>query len=302
MEDREIVCVLGPSGSGKSTLLRAVAGLAPEATGHVRWNGADLAGVPPHRRGFGLMFQDHALFPHRDVIGNVSFGLRMQRAAAGRSRGAGRARRSRSVGLAGFDHRRVARAVGRRAAARRAGPRARARARGSSCSTSRSAPSTARCATGSWPSCARCSSSSASRSLFVTHDHDEAFGLADRVVVMHDGRIDQSGSPAEVWDHPADPFVARFLGWNVTTALGHGLVAVRPEGLRLTAAGGTAGVVTGRTFRRDHFLVEVEPVGQEPGADGPERLEVAVGLQEIVPEVGAAVEVELVLGAAVRFA
>ena len=140
--------------------------------------------------------------------------------------------------------------------------------------------------------------------VFVTHDHDEAFGLADRVVVMHDGRIAQSGSPAEVWDHPADPFVARFLGWNVTRALGHGLVAVRPEGLRLTAAGGTAGVVTGRTFRRDHFLVEVEvePVGQEPGADGPERLEVALGLQEIVPEVGAAVEVEMVLGAAVRFA
>ena len=83
----------------------------------------------------------------------------------------------------------------------------------------------------------------------------------------------------------------------MTRALGHGLVAVRPEGLRLTAAGGTAGVVTGRTFRRDHFLVEVEPVGQEPGADGPERLEVAVGLQEVVPEVGAAVEVEMVLGA-----
>ena len=61
--------------------------------------------------------------------------------------------------------------------------------------------------------------------------------------------------------------------------------------------------MTGRTFRRDHFLVEVESaVGQEPGADGPERLEVAVGLQEIVPEVGAAVEVEMVLGAAVRFA
>ena len=55
---------------------------------------------------------------------------------------------------------------------------------------------------------------------------------------MHDGRVAQSGSPAEVWDHPADPFVARFLGWNVTRALGRGLVAVRPEGLRLTEAGG----------------------------------------------------------------
>src|SRR5262249_33145196 len=79
VDDRAIVSVLGPSGSGKSPLLRAVAGLVPEASGVVRWDGVDLRGVPPHRRGFGLMFQDHALFPHRDVIGNVSFGLRMQR-------------------------------------------------------------------------------------------------------------------------------------------------------------------------------------------------------------------------------
>ena len=100
------MCVLGPSGSGKSTLLRAVAGLAPEATGQVRWDGADLAGVPPHRRGFGLMFQDHALFPHRDVIGNVRFGLRMQRRP--RAEADERARATLAlVGLAGFEHRRV---------------------------------------------------------------------------------------------------------------------------------------------------------------------------------------------------
>ncbi len=74
----EVVAVLGPSGSGKSTLLRAVAGLQPLDAGSMRIDGRDLHGVPVHRRGVGLMFQDHALFPHRDVAGNVGFGLRMQ--------------------------------------------------------------------------------------------------------------------------------------------------------------------------------------------------------------------------------
>ena len=101
--DHEVVCVLGPSGSGKSTLLRATAGLEPPTTGRVAWDGDDLTGLPPHRRHFGLMFQDHALFPHRDVLGNVAFGLRMQRLAKdavderrARRAGPGRPRRLRA--------------------------------------------------------------------------------------------------------------------------------------------------------------------------------------------------------------
>jgi thiamine transport system ATP-binding protein len=75
----ERVAVLGPSGSGKSTLLRVLAGLHPPDAGTVRFDGVDLTGVPPHRRGIGLLFQDLQLFPHRDVGANVGFGLRMQR-------------------------------------------------------------------------------------------------------------------------------------------------------------------------------------------------------------------------------
>jgi thiamine transport system ATP-binding protein len=76
--DREIVAVQGPSGGGKSTLLRVIAGLLVPDGGRVLWDGVDLAGVPPHLRRFGLMFQDNQLFPHRDVGQNVAFGLRMQ--------------------------------------------------------------------------------------------------------------------------------------------------------------------------------------------------------------------------------
>ena len=294
VSEREIVSVLGPSGSGKSTLLRAVAGLAPEATGRVRWNGVDLAKVPPHRREFGLMFQDHALFPHRDVIGNVIFGLRMQRRP--RAEAEARARETLAlVGLDGFEHRRVAELSGgeqqRVALARALAPAPRLLMLDEPL--------------GALDRALRDRLVAELRALFVrlgltiifvTHDHDEAFALADRVVVMHAGHVAQSGSPAEVWDHPADPFVARFLGWNVTRALGNGLVAVRPEGLRLTASTATTGVVTGRTFRRDHYLVEVEAI--DGGGDA-EHLDVAVPVEAAVPEVGDTVGVEIVSGSAV---
>jgi len=290
IEDREIVSVLGPSGSGKSTLLRSVAGLEPDASGAVRWDGVDLRNVPSHRRGFGLMFQDHALFPHRDVLGNVAFGLRMQHQP--RTAIETRARETLAlVGLAGFEHRRVAELSGgeqqRVALARALAPTPRLLMLYEPL--------------GALDRALRDELVAELRALFirleltivfVTHDHDEAFGLADRVVVMHRGRVAQHGTPAEVWDRPTDAFVARFLGWNVTEALGNGRVAVRPEALSLSPADGAAvvgetvgvaGVVAGRTFRGDHYLVDVD-------ADG-DVLRVAVSVRDQIPELGTAVRV-----------
>jgi thiamine transport system ATP-binding protein len=105
--DREVVAVLGPSGGGKTTLLRVIGGLVVPDAGRVCWDGDDLAGVPPHRRRFGLMFQDNQLFPHRDVGQNVAFGLRMQ----GRPTAEARARVAELlelVGLPGYERRKVA--------------------------------------------------------------------------------------------------------------------------------------------------------------------------------------------------
>lgn len=304
--EHEIVCVLGPSGSGKSTLLRAVAGLQPLDEGRVLLDGRDQAGVPAHRRGVGLMFQDHQLFPQRDVGANVAFGLRMHSVAR-----AQRDERVRElldlVGLPGAGRRAVGSLSGgeqqRVALARALAPRPRLLMLDEPL--------------GQLDRSLRERLVVELRELFgrlgttvlaVTHDQGEAFALADRVVVMRDGRIAQSGTPLEVWQRPADEFVARFLGFeNVVegtvtgeaadtvwgkvpvppgAAQGVRSVLVRPVGVRLVAADdGLRCTVAARTFKGTHVAVHLQP------ADGGPRLEAACALRE-ARGVGDAVGVE----------
>ncbi|MFD8946086.1 ABC transporter ATP-binding protein, partial [Streptomyces californicus] len=195
--DHRIVCLLGPSGSGKSTLLRAVAGLQPMDGGRVLLDGRDQAGVPVHRRGLGLMFQDHQLFPHRDVGANIAFGLRMH--GAGRAETDARVRELLElVGLPGAERRAVAALSGgeqqRVALARALAPRPKLLMLDEPL--------------GQLDRSLRERIVVELRTLFrelgttvlaVTHDQGEAFALADRVVVMRDGGIAQEGSPLEVW-------------------------------------------------------------------------------------------------------
>ncbi|MFV0127522.1 ABC transporter ATP-binding protein [Streptomyces sp. HMX112] len=301
--DHRIVCVLGPSGSGKSTLLRVVAGLQRADAGRVLLDGADQAGVPVHRRGVGLMFQDHQLFPQRDVAGNVAFGLRM-RGASGREQAARVAELLDLVGLPGAGRRAVAALSGgeqqRVALARALAPSPRLLMLDEPL--------------GQLDRGLRERLVVELRQLFgrlgttvlaVTHDQGEAFALADRVVVMRDGRVAQAGTPLEVWQRPADEFVARFLGFdNVVAATvggeaadtvwgkvpvpagspqGARRVLVRAGGVRLgDPAEGLRCVVEGRTFRGSHVAVRLRPEGDAPA------LEAECGLRD-APEEGAVV-------------
>ncbi len=253
----EIVALLGPSGCGKSTLLRAIAGLEPLAAGSVAAGGRLLDGVPTHERDLGLMFQEHVLFDHLDVAGNVAYGPARQGRSAG-ERADRVAELLALVGLDGFGGRRVASLSG--GEAQRV---ALARALAPSPSLvmldeplgaldrSRRDELTAvlrRVLTGLGQT-----------ALHVTHDQTEAFAVADRVAVMRDGRLVQVAPPEVVWRSPADRFVAEFVGHR-NLVDGDGRLEIWPERAVWLAGAdgeGRTGTVAAARFDDGEWVHEV---------------------------------------------
>ena len=238
IDDGEVVTVLGPSGSGKTTLLRVIAGLQAPDSGRVLLDGVDLASTPPHRRGIGLVFQDHALFPHRDVADNVAFGLRM-RGDSTEQVASRTADLLDLVGLAGFERRSVGSLSGgeqqRVALARALAPEPRVLLLDEPLGSL-----DRRLRDRLLEDLGRLFDELRLTAMYVTHDQTEAFTLGDRVAVMRAGRVVQVASPDELWAHPADADVARFLGLaNV-----EGDEVVRPEAVVVrTSTNGNGTVV-----------------------------------------------------------
>ena len=206
----ETVCLLGPSGGGKSTLLRIIAGLEQAESGQVFWDGQDVSAEPAHLRNFGLMFQDYALFPHLNVGENVAFGLRMQHMPDEDIR-----RRVAEtlalVNMSAFAKRRVTDLSGgeqqRVALARALVPHPRLLMLDEPL--------------GALDRALRAQLSEDLRAvlqqmdipvIYVTHDQEEAFAFGDRLFVLHEGRIIQSGSPSQVYNHPDSLWLATFFG------------------------------------------------------------------------------------------
>jgi thiamine transport system ATP-binding protein len=274
----EVLAVLGPSGCGKSTLLRAIAGLEVLESGTVAYDGRDLAGVPTHKRGFALMFQDGQLFPNQTVAGNVGYPLRLRHMQHGEA-----TRRVSDllelVGLPGHGDRLPVQLSGgerqRVALARSlaADPRMllldeplsaldrelRERLAGDLRHILKAAGTTA---------------------LLVTHDHDEVWTVADRVAVMQAGRILQVGTLDEVWRGPVSGEAALLLGYPTilegpaarllaragehTDVASVGAIALRRSALRVDPSGTLHGRVLSATLSPDvvRLRVLVEGLGE----------------------------------------
>ncbi len=275
----EILALLGPSGSGKTTMLRLLAGFEAADGGRIAVASEDVTTVPPAQRRFGMVFQHYALFPHLDVGENVGFGLpkssdQVAKVAAALA----------LVDLAGYERRKVQELSGgqqqRVALARALAPEPRILLLDEPLSNLDPAlrERTRR-------ELREVIKRVGITTMFVTHEQEEAFDLGDRIAVLNQGRLEQSGPPDDLYEHPVNLFVATFVGRanvfrgkaaRALGANGKGVLVVRPERLRFGAAG-LPGVVRERRYigaaaffvvesdDHEHFEVMAEPDAAKVG-------------------------------------
>ncbi|MCB1246875.1 MAG: ABC transporter ATP-binding protein [Acidimicrobiia bacterium] len=260
--DGERISVMGPSGSGKSTLLRAIAGITP-ASGAISVDDGPVEHLPPHRRGVGMVFQDYALFPHLDVGGNVGYGARIAGLPTN-ERVALTASMLELVGLTGFADRNVTSLSGgeqqRVAIARTLATKPSVvlldEPMGALDTTLRSTI---------LAELRRIFSGLTTSAVYVTHDRAEAFGFADRIVVLDDGQLVADATPTQLWNDPGTEFVARLIGHETIVDGGFvgiaGSVVVPPSAVSLDDPVGpgikAVGTVVGSVFDDGAHMVRV---------------------------------------------
>jgi len=230
-EEGEYLVLLGPSGCGKTTLLRTVAGLEEPTSGDVLIDGHVVTGLPPRARKVAMVFQSYALYPHKTVLGNIVFPLR----AVGMKR-TERERKARwAAELLGIAHLLARKPRQLSGGERQRVALARALVREPLVFLLDEPLSNldAKLRTSARDELKTFQQGLGSTTIYVTHDQVEAMGLGDRIAVLSDGRVRQLGRPTDVYDDPADTFVARFIGsppMNLVARDGH-LVGFRPEHL-----------------------------------------------------------------------
>ncbi len=254
----ETVCLLGRSGSGKSTILRIIAGIETPKSGQVLWQGEEVNHLPPHKRNFGFMFQDYALFPHLNVAENVAFGLKMQKMD-------GKQIRFQvdqvldQVNMSAFAKRSVAELSGgeqqRVALARALAPQPRLlmldEPLGALDRTLKEQL---------MQELRGLLHQTGIPTIYVTHDQEEAFILGDRLILLREGKIEQNGSPQEIYNNPRNRWVAGFFGF---TNLINGVISdARKNTVKTELGDFQIGMESASTFREgEKITMLIRPEG-----------------------------------------
>lgn len=262
----EFVSILGPSGCGKTTTLNMIAGFSDPSSGDIRIRGRSQMGVPPEKRGVGLVFQNYALFPHMTVAENVAFGLKMK--GTSRTQTDTEVRSAlRRVHLEGFEQRYPKELSGgqqqRTALARAIAPKPSLLLLDEPLSNL-----DLKLREAMRVELKEIQEELGMTFIYVTHDQDEAMAMSDRIVVMHGGLVAQDGKPDEIYDNPRSRFVADFIGKSNLLPIaslrheGGSTIVVLEDGLMLTAAPGEhAGSIRYCCLRPE--AVRLAPAGQE---------------------------------------
>ncbi len=285
----ELLALLGPSGCGKTTTMRAIAGLLTPKSGTIQLDGREMTHVPPSKREVGLVFQSYALFPHLTVFENVAFGLRLRRASDLVARVEAVLG---TVGLQDLADRAPAELSGgqqqRVALARSLVMKPKVLLLDEPLSNL-----DARLRLEMRLELQRVQWETGVTMVFVTHDQSEALALADRIVVMRDGRVEQLGTPEDIYSQPVSGFVADFVGFETIRRdpNGDGALAWRP-GAVVLGTGPFAGVIRGVSFagEKNEYVLDSDL--------GVIRADAPVGFPTHAP--GEAVAFDLPRDAAVR--
>jgi putative spermidine/putrescine transport system ATP-binding protein len=258
----ELLGVLGPSGCGKTTTLRMIGGLTEISSGSVRVGGRDVTRLPPHLRDMGVVFQSYALFPHMTVARNLAFGLEMRRVP--RTEIAGKVRRALEMVRLGGHGERYPRELSGGQQQRVALARALVVEPSILLLDEPLSNLDAHLRETVRTEIRDIQKALGITAVFVTHDQAEALAVCDRIAVMHAGRLEQAGTPHEIYEHPANAFVASFVGRvNRLDAVRDSVGEVRAGAVALTSAAGGQGPVV--AMLRPHRIALSGVTGNSPG-------------------------------------
>jgi putative spermidine/putrescine transport system ATP-binding protein len=273
VEEGEFFALLGPSGCGKTTLLRLIAGFIQPTAGRILLQGKDIAGLPPEKRDMGMVFQDYALFPHMSVFDNIAFGLRMRKVKREEIRR--RIEQSlEQVDLVGYEdryERELSGGEAQRIAVARVlviEPRLLLLDEPLSALDKK-----LREEMKYWIK--ELQRSLGITTIYVTHDQSEAMAMSDRVAVMSTGRVEQIGSPREIYERPESRFVSDFIGdanllEGEVSGLDEAGVSVVVEGLHVRASHSAEGIRAGQAVsvmvRPEHVLLGTQAAGLDANA------------------------------------